>query len=197
MKQKNKSHIIIYLLSVLIFCSCNPDLDKKTTLTFVGDSMIARWDLQRYFSSFITYNKGISGAGISYIESLAGKMSGKNIVVLIGTNDHSMITNDEDRKLYVRRYIDAINALGADNIYLYDVLPRDFRNDNASLNHAIESFNSEIEALIPDYPSIRYISVYDYFIDKNGHIIEEYFNDGLHLSDHGYTILSNALFNTL
>ena len=196
MTQKIKIHII-QILSLLIFCSCNSSLDRKTTLTFVGDSIIARWDLQCYFSSLITYNEGKSGAGISYIESLEGKMVGQNIVVLIGTNDHLMMRNENERKAYGQRYIEAINRMGANTIYLYEVLPRDFNNVNGALNADIESFNNEIYNLIAGNPKIHYIHVYNHFMGKDGRIIQEYYNDGLHLSHRGYGILSNALFNTL
>lgn len=188
---------ILPILLLIIFCGCNPNLDKKTTLTFVGDSIIARWDLQSSFSSLITYNKGVSGVGISYIESLAGKMVGQNVVVLIGTNDHLMMKNENDRRVYEQRYIEAVNRMGAKKVYLYEVLPRDFNNENKSLNEDIESFNKEINAMISDYPNIHYIHVYNYFMDKDGRIIQEYYNDGLHLSNRGYVILSNALFNSL
>lgn len=180
-----------------IIAGCNDTLDEKTTLTFVGDSLIARWDLQNSFSSLITYNKGLSGSGVKYLESLAGAMSQRNVVVLTGTNDSPLFTDDETRHQYEQQYISALEALGAKKIYLIEVLPRDINGDGNILNNSIALFNAEIGEMIKDIPDITHIKAYDQFLGKDGCIVEEYYNDRLHLSPQGYEILTNKIFNAL
>ncbi|MDE6377561.1 MAG: hypothetical protein K2K72_02325 [Duncaniella sp.] len=188
---------ILLTFIVMSLCACNSDLDKRTTFTFTGDSIIECWDLQSYFSSLITYNRGRSGAGIPYIESMAGQMKGKNVVVMIGTNDSFMMRDAATRAEYVDRYVSAINALGAGTVYLFEVLPREFVIDDKYTNQDIRNFNAEVAGKIKDYGNFVYLKVYDKFLDGDGRIIYEYYSDGLHLSPEGYEVLGNALFNRL
>lgn len=196
MKFKGKlSGIILFML--LLFTGCDSELDQRTTLTFIGDSIIARWDLQNSFSSLITYNLGISGSGVIYIEEQAGKMAGRNVVVLTGTNDNKVFKDDELRHSYQQRYLDAITNMNADIIYLYEVLPRSFSSDDSVINEYIRKFNSEIARQIAGNDKIVYLRVFDDFLDSDGDLNWQYFYDGLHPNAEGYEILANALFDKL
>jgi len=197
MKIKQSIYAALMTLIGLLFAGCNDELDERTTLHFIGDSLVARWDLQGSFSSLATYNHGLSGSGISYIERLAGSMSGKNVVVITGTNDNRMMTDDIQRREYASRYIAAIEALGAAHIYLYEVLPRDFDGDRADINNDISAFNSEIRDMLRGSDHITYLTAYDDFIGNDGKIIVEYYSDRLHLSPQGYERLSQKLFDNL
>ena len=192
----------IRILSLLLAASalltgCDSELDKRTTLSFIGDSIIARWDLQDSFSSLITYNLGQSGAGISYIESYAGRLGGRNIVVMTGTNDNTLMAAPDSRRAYAERYIAALEATGAAHIYLYEVLPRGFHNDRPGTNDDIRAFNAEVRRLIDGRSDIDYIDVYSLFLGDDAKIYSEYYNDGLHLSPQGYEVLTSRLFRFL
>lgn len=187
--------LLFMILSGIMLTSCDDELDEKTTLTFVGDSLVARWDLQSCFSSLNTVNSGLSGARIDYIRSFAGKLDGLNIVVLIGTNDWAEFSHDVET--YAEIYLGAIVATGARKIYLYDVLPREFENDPDGINDFIRDFNASVAGKVGNYPHIVYMPVFDCFLDKEISIISEYYSDGLHLSPQGYEILSGKLFEQL
>lgn len=194
----SRSRLYAILMAItMLLAACNTDLDEETTLTFVGDSIISRWDLQSYFSSLATTNLGRSGAGIDYIERMAGSMRGKNVVILIGTNNNNSFRNETTRKEFEQRYIAAINALEAKKIYLYDVLPREFHNDDAGVNDYIRMFNNDIAEYVSTRPDIVYMKLFDLFIADNNHINQQYYNDGLHLSPEGYEVLAVTLFNNL
>lgn len=182
---------------VAALCGCNSRLDDETTLSFIGDSNIARWDLQNSFSSWITYNLGVSASGIDYIEEMAGKLAGRNAVVLFGTNDNYLLIDPDSRRDYEARYIDAILNLGADKVYLYEVLPRNFTGEGPLINQCIMEFNKDICDMVSVYPQIVYLKVFDDFIEKDGDLRWEYYNDGLHLSPQGYEILASALFKNI
>mgnify|MGYP000768383890 CR=1 FL=1 len=183
-------------LSLTAATSCEND-DYPAELDFVGDSLVARWDLQQSFSSLVTNNYGLSGAGIDYVEGLAGRFPGKTIVVLIGTNNSDLFTSEESRQQYADRYLAAIKALGASKVYLYQLLPRDFETDREGINDDIRAFNDIIAARIACDSQFRYLKVFDNFINPHGSIKVEYYNDRLHLSPAGYEILSNELFKAL
>lgn len=181
-----------FIMSLLIsagLCACDDELDRE--LYFTGDSIIARWDLSEYFPSYICHNDGRSGAGIDYIESLSGAYTDKDVVVMIGTNNSSLMTS-QFREEYAQRYVNAILALNARRIYLYSVLPRDFDNDYDSINSDIAIFNGLVYDLVNNIPNIKYMNVYDSFL-YNGKPNPQLYSDGLHLSIYGYEILKSAL----
>lgn len=181
------------MLCAMTMVSCDDSLDR--TLYFTGDSIIARWDLSESFPSYICYNNGKSGAGIGYIESQAGSYTGKDVVVMIGTNDNWMMRTEE-LEAYATRYVNAVLALNAKKVFLYSVLPRDFGNDRSEVNSDIFKFNHLIDKMVIDKHSIIYLQVYDDFM-RDGKPNQQLYNDGLHLSPYGYEILKINLENKL
>ena len=188
-------HEILVAFAVLfLLSSCSDDV-KDARLDFVGDSIVARWDLAEYFPSRLVYNYGKSGAGIEYIESLAGRFAGRNVVVMIGTNNNYLFV-EPDREDYARRYVDAITALDAKRVYLYSVLPRDFTSDRDDVNDDIAEFNAVVKHIVESMPAIVYMDVYDDFL-HDGNIDFQLYSDKLHLSPYGYEILTKTLLQEL
>lgn len=188
-------HEILVAFAVLfLLSSCSDDV-KDARLDFVGDSIVARWDLAEYFPSRLVYNYGKSGAGIEYLESLAGRFAGRNVVVMIGTNNNYLFV-EPDRDDYARRYVDAITALDAKRVYLYSVLPRDFTSDRDDVNDDIAEFNAVVKHIVESMPAIVYMDVYDDFL-HDGNIDFQLYSDKLHLSPYGYEILTKTLLQEL
>lgn len=186
--------ILVAFAALILLSSCSDDV-KDARLDFVGDSIVARWDLAEYFPSRLVYNYGKSGAGIEYIESLAGRFAGRNVVVMIGTNNNYLFVESE-REDYARRYVDAINALDAKRVYLYSVLPRDFTSDRDDVNDDIAEFNAVVKRMVESMPAIVYMDVYDDFL-HDGKIDFQLYSDKLHLSPYGYEILTKTLLHKL
>ena len=172
--------------------SCEEE-DKR--LTFIGDSIVARWDLEVSFPSYVVENKGVSGSGIASFENYAHKFSGEDIVVIIGTNDLGRIT-DETMASYARKYVQQIIATDAHEIYLYSILPRNFKSDSPTVNEKIRELNALIKKEAEGYANIVYIDAFTRFINKDK-IEMQYSYDGLHLSPYGYEILSEFLISNL
>ena len=188
-------HEILVAFAVLfLLSSCSDDV-KDARLDFVGDSIVARWDLAEYFPSRLVYNYGKSGAGIEYLESLAGRFADRNVVVMIGTNNNYLFV-ETDREDYARRYVDAITALDAKRVYLYSVLPRDFTSDRDDVNDDIAEFNAVVKHIVESMPAIVYMDVYDDFL-HDGKIDFQLYSDKLHLSPYGYEILTKTLLQVL
>lgn len=169
--------------------SCNDA--TAISLDFIGDSIIARWDIDEYFPTWQVYNYGVSGAGIDYIEGNADRFVGKQVVVVIGTNDINYMTPDRIEK-YTERYMSAIKGLGASRVYLYSLHPRNFSSDRSDVNTDVADFNDRIRTRVSEDPSIVYIDIYsDFFYEgePNPHL----YYDRLHLNPYGYDILVSAL----
>lgn len=185
--------IIALLLPFIITCACDDERDRE--LYFVGDSIIARWDVAEYFPAYYCHNDGLSGSGIEYIESLAGRYAGKDVVVMIGTND-TYLMDEESREEYASRYVRAVKSLAARRVFLYSVLPRDFKNDQPVINEYILRFNNAVERLLDGVTSIEYLNVYDKFM-RDGRPNPQLYYDGLHLSPYGYEVLKTTLEDKL
>lgn len=186
--------LILLIVSVLFMVSCTEE-GRDPKLDFVGDSIIARWDLAEFFPSSYVENFGRSGATINYIESLAGKFNGATVVLMIGTNDNNML-EPASVDSYVDQYVATITKLGASKIFLYSLLPREFTNDRKDINKDILVFNEKVREKVAGYSYIIYLDVYTKFL-LDGKINPQLYNDGLHLSIYGYDILAEALKNQL
>lgn len=165
------------------------------SLDFIGDSIIARWDIDEYFPTWQVYNYGVSGAGIDYIEGNAGRFVDKQVVVVIGTNDINYMASDRIEK-YTERYMSAIKGLGASKVYLYSLHPRNFSSDRSDVNTDIADFNDRIRAKVSEVTSIVYLDVYNDFFYE-GEPNPRLYYDRLHLNPYGYEILVSAMKKAL
>ncbi len=181
-------------LAGLTGCADEPD----TELYFVGDSLVEFWDVDRTCPALRFRNYGLAGAGIAYLGELGGRVAGKDVVLLIGTNDAWRIVSDgaED---YSDRYIAAVNGLRARKIYMYSVLPRTVDTDAAEHRVAISAFNSLTRRRLAEFDcEVVYIDVYDRFLaDSEGNINPALSPDGIHLNSYGYEILTEELWKKL
>ena len=185
----------LFILLIAAIAPACEDKEADTTLDFIGDSLVARWDLPAYFPSRMVENYGKSGATIDYLEQYAGHFVGRIVVIEIGTNDSWQMA-PQHVEAYSRRYIEAVIGLGAKRVYLYSVLPRDFENDAPDTNRNILNFNAIIKQKVKEYPQITYLDVYPGFL-LDGKPNPGSYNDRLHLSPAGYEILSAALDKAL
>ena len=179
----------VSILCFFVLSACTFENDERTT-AFIGDSLVARWDLQEYFPSRKTENFGLSGSGISHIEEYRGFFNGKDVVVIIGTNDLARLGKSKEPE-YAARYVSAISQLNAENVYLYSIFPRSFANDPDSINHKIARINTLIKGKIAS-DNIHYIDVFE-SLSKGDSIDMQYSYDGLHLSPYGYELDSSRL----
>lgn len=179
------------ILSLFTGCS---DLDN-TTYRFIGDSIVARWGLQNSFPTLITRNSGNSGSGIKHLESFKGQCGGEIAVVLTGTNDVGTMYTEQEMENYAEQYVEALTRFGAETIYVFSILPRNFKNDPYNLLDKITTLNALIEARIEaaQNKTIVYLDVYDDFLDGDGRFNMNLSYDGLHLNPEGYEILTRKL----
>lgn len=184
----NWMKLCLVAIICLILGACSENEDDKI-IAFVGDSLVARWDLQNSFPTKQTENYGVSGSRLDYIQSQAGKFIGKDVVVIIGTND-VMHLQDTEEEGYAEKYVEAVEKLGGDRVFLYSIFPRRFSTDPADINKRIERLNQLIASGIGT--DVIYIDVYE-MLTKDGNLNMQFSYDGLHLNDFGYEIISKEL----
>lgn len=171
---------------------CESDNDRM--LYFAGDSIAYNWPVEECFPSIITDNRAMRGSGIARIEEQLVEFAGKEVVIIVGTNDLWLAR--KDMGAYVERYVTAIGNLKASKVYLFPILPRSLDSDPAGQNDFISTLNRCIRQRMDVLPEVVYVDVYDEFLYDDG-INPAYTVDGLHLSREGYMVLTYRLFGVL
>lgn len=194
-----RQFLIRIIIGIAIFStmltSCESDsLDKK--INFIGDSIVARWDVNQSFPSRLVSNSGVGGSGIQLIEAHTGAFGDEKVVVLSGTNDHSMLHSASQRHDYANRFAEAALRLSTGIVFVFSVLPRDFQGDREDINADILAYNEVLKEVLAEQSRIMYIDVYHLFMDGES-INLKYYSDGLHLNKAGYEILTASLRNDL
>lgn len=179
---------VLMLLLLVLVIGCKKEDDM--VVAFIGDSITERWDLQAAFPSILTQNYGLNGAGISHVKFLAHKMKGKQVVILIGTNDNHNWDVD-----YVDIYADAVINLNALDVTIVSILPRKAKGDRELINADIESVNTDLKTMAAEY-GWKYVDAFPLFL-KDDTINKNCYTDGLHLSAHGYEILGYEIRRVL
>lgn len=193
---------MMFLVLMPVLFSCRHDDD--VSLHFIGDSIIERWDLSRYFPAFITTNHGLSNSGISYIEEHSGKFGGHRVVLLTGINDLSRLPVTHDPEVerqqiadYHCRYVAAVSALSADRIYIFSVLliGEEHSSQAEALNQRIHHFNTLLRQSAHNH-GWTYLDVESMLAD--GSVLNPAYSlDGLHPNDACYEVLTNQVIRLL
>ena len=171
-----------------VFCvACNKDALSDNRMCFVGDSMIANWDVERFFPNRITENLGRDGIGLTELTSIRLDDAVADIILLIGTNDLLPGMTDDGVSGYVDKYLSAIKSFRGKRVLLISVLP----TANKEKNNRIELFNKLVQERIND-PHLIYVDCYSSFL-RSGVLREEFSRDGLHINDYGYNMLTDIL----
>lgn len=179
---------LFVLLSLFSLFACSENDDMDVRLCFVGDSMVANWDVERSFPNRITENRGRDGIGISELSELSSIGDGKDVVVLIGTNDIGATMSEQEVAIYVDGYLKAVADLGGKRVFLLSVLP----TADLDKNRRIECFNEQVAAKVSVSSKFVYINCYETFLQDEV-LREDLSRDGTHLNDYGYVLLSDKL----
>ena len=180
-------YFFLFLFPFFLF-SCSKDEVEDCNLLFIGDSMIANWDVERYFPSRLSENKGRDGIGIDDLVDITVFRQESIVVLLIGTNDIRPTMSEKDVAKYTEKYINAIIGIVCNKLYLISVLP----TDNSEKNKRIKAFNDLIKEDVSNHKNIIYIDCYEDFV-RDGLLREDLSRDGTHLNDFGYLLLADKV----
>ena len=181
---------VILLMSLLALSACRTEEDHE--VIFIGDSLIEQWDTERSFPTLRSHNLGNPGKGISYVESLGSFGTGTDLVVLIGTNDMMALHSQTDCNSYAEHYSEVIAGLGGRRLHLVSILPCTL--DYEQKHDVIKWCNRSIREQVAQMPHVVYLDLYSAFQNETEGIQAELTSDGLHLSQQGYRVLSQALY---
>ena len=59
-------------------------------------------------------------------------------------------------------------------------------------NELIKAINEDIKKICKEN-NVTYINTYDLLIDEDGNLKDEYSNDGLHLTEKGYDVVTSKI----
>lgn len=170
-------------------------------IIFVGDSITERYNLSKFYSydDKLIINSGVSGYRTSNLISrfnvLIGQHQADKMFLLIGTNDVSKEISADDIFNNIKTIIRMTKDSSPNTkIYVESIYPV-----NNSLPKAGKRTNKEIQKINEklkkycELNEIEYINVYDSLTDKNGYLANRYTEDGLHLNDKGYQVVTSVL----
>ena len=181
--------------------------EKNENIVFLGDSITEWYPYEFYYKNSIPFvNSGKSGyKSATILENLVNMVYIYNptkVVLLIGTND--MNTSNYDRKETLKNIEMILDNIQKNRpyakIYIQSIYPIN-RTDHSKVvlstvgireNQEIQEVNQEIKK-IAKKKKIEYIDMYQELADENGNFNIYYTQDGLHLNELGYYIVTQKL----
>jgi len=193
--------IALNLILILLFFYGCFDNDVMTNNYFFGDSIIKRWDLKNYFPINNMINLGENGAYISDVNnSLVYPINKDDICfVLVGTNDCMQKTNEgKSEEIIYYEFISDYDELlislkiRFNKIYIISLLPlgSSYKDDQRYFHTLYPRINNWLNDRTLEDPKTRFINAYNIFLNSNNYLSESYSQDGIHLNDFGYKLLS-------
>lgn len=163
---------------------------------FIGSSSIQLWPaLAADFPEYRTINRGISGCGVSHVlehvDEFVVPYRPKAIVCYVGENDIASGKTPRETAEQISRLFGAIREkLGKVPIIYIGAKPCPFRE---KIMPAMREYNRLVEEMAQKDPHIRYLGVWDPFLNAEGRPDPKLFKDGVHFNAEGYAIWTARL----
>lgn len=159
---------------------------------FLGSSTVVGWNLDKYFPSHSTANRGFGGAESFdvkvHLPTLLGNSNPKTIFVYVGENDIAS-GKGINRTIYHLQQSIAFTQMFKPQakIYYVSIKPSSSRVQKSSafiqVNQAMQHYMNK--------QRLGFIDIYPSFINANGNINNALFlSDKLHLNNDGYQLIS-------
>lgn len=211
---KKVNFLVILLIIVLIVVNINSRLNiqnsirtvevinDKEEVLFVGDSITDGYDLKKYYNyeNKIIINSGVGGYRtiniINRFRNLVDQYNPNKLFLMIGTNDIGAGMSKDEIVNNIKKIIFMIREKDPNiKIYLETIYPinKDKRKEDKRRNN---KFISEINKELKKYcesNDVEFIDIYSYLVDENDTLKSEYTEDGLHLNDLGYEMVTSIL----
>lgn len=209
--------LLLFLIGVGVYSLFIPPKEKIVTkektivvvddnYLFLGDSLTEYYDLDKYYKDLPVVNSGISG---NITEDILNDMDHRvyqynpsKVFLLIGTNDiqkgissseivdhiKEIFTDIHDNRPYAELYLESLYPVDED---------KDASRDRT--NEEIIEINKKLKKYCKD-KDIVYIDLFQELVDEEDEDIrikDEYSEDGLHLTDEGYEVVTNKIMKYL
>ncbi|MBH11082.1 MAG: hypothetical protein CMG74_12180 [Candidatus Marinimicrobia bacterium] len=175
---------------------------EDDAMVMLGNSITASCNWSELFNNDRIINRGIGGDTTDGILKRIDFLKNCNpdaVFLMIGINDLSQGKTPDEIIINYERIVESIlqNNIGL-NLFIQSVLPI---NKNLFMlqpnydNGKINILNQMIKKL--EGKRVKYINLYDKFLDSEGNLKKEYSNDGLHLTGLGYLQWREILIDTI
>lgn len=164
--------------------------DFEVDVAFIGDSLTDGYDLERFYPQYVTSNRGIGG-DTTYGLQARMKVSvydlkPKVVVMLIGGNNLDTMFEDYEELIVGMR-----ENLPQTRIVLVSLTA--MGGNWAHKNQKAAYHNVTIRKLADRY-DCSFVDLFTPLFDETtGEIYQAYTNDGVHLTEQGYQVYTDAL----
>jgi len=169
-----------------------------------GDSITEIFNMELFddyikSSGRLVYNRGISGDTsnkfLERFDSNVLALKPSNLVLLIGTNDLSLISDVDYVFGNIEKVIDKAKAYDVNmNIILQSVYPVIYKNKRK--NKAIAALNSLLKKMCEE-KGVIYLDVYSSLLDEKGGLDSKCTYDGLHPNVKGFEVAAEKIIPLL
>ena len=204
--------ILFFIVFTLVYFSVNRETkDSKDDLryqniVFLGDSITHYYNVNKYYKNISVVNSGVSSYTTddiyNYLHDGVYIYNPTKIFLLIGTND---LVHDKDADYIVNRIYDIIDKIieirPNASIYLESIYPVNNTDDEKVNklkvkdrdNKEIININKKLQMFCNNTFKCTYIDVYNHLLDKDGNLNLDYTEEGLHITDKGYKVITDVL----
>lgn len=182
--------------------NCGRLLKDEEKVLFAGDSLTARYNINYYYnySNKLLYDSGMNGYTTSDIldeyNSLIGNYKVNKLFLLIGTNDFNLTSNGDVIFNNIKKVINKIKTTKPNTkLYLQSLYPinTNIRGKNEIRNNKTIIYINSLLKTYCENNNVTYIDTYSKLVDSNGNLDAKYTVDGLHLSETGYSVVTQTL----
>lgn len=177
-------------------------INEKQKILFAGDSITDRYDLNKFYQydDKLIINSGISGYTtvnmINRFNNLIEQHQADKMFLMIGTNDVGKGYSEDSIVENIIKIIEMTQEKSPNTkIYVESIYPVNLNKRPKDKNRN-NNTNQRINARVRTYceeNNITYLDVYSLLIDDEGNLKDEYTEDGLHLTDDAYVLITNYL----
>lgn len=182
-----------------------PDFGKEN-IVFFGDSITDFYDLEKFYPDLPVVNSGISGNQtkdlLAELENRVSIYNPTKIFILIGTNDIAF-TELSNKEIVdnIKKIVKLINKdRPKAKIYIESIYPIS-KEENEVVqsgmvgrreNKRIKEINKMLKEMC-DKEKLPYINLYKLLVNEDDNLVTKYTEDGLHMSDEGYEVITKEL----
>jgi lysophospholipase L1-like esterase len=169
---------------------------NELRILLIGDSITEGFNTDIFLPELNITNKGVSGDSTQEtIERIASdwfKPEPHFIFICIGTNDFARGRDDDFILKGIKSIIDKIGShTRKSKIVLTSIFPT--RNNQDRPNKRIVNINDKLQHLTFN-KNILFFNLNEHFSDREGELINEFTDDGLHLNNDAYKYWAIQLF---
>lgn len=169
--------------------NCLKQLNVKSDIVFIGDSLVANGQFQNAFPDASICNLGSYGDRIVNVRSRISTVSAihpSKIFIACGVNSLACRNLKTCKYQYSMLINECKKTVPNTEIFVCSVLPTANVKNPYCSNSKIRSFNIFLKNLSQKH-NLQFIDLYSTY-EQNGYLPNKYTNDGLHLTPDSYSI---------